>query len=429
VVRRSLIVGLALLWGCPGGSGLLGDPTPGPDDDDSGGDDDSAPDPGPPPLCTIAVECPAPIPDEPKIDCMVAIHDGHGELQYDGPAAIERRGRSSQGFPKPQYSVELRDELGLDASANLLGMGADPDWVFNGAYIDRSFFRNKLAFDLHRDFSESSWAPESAFCELALDGDWRGIYLLVEKIKRDDDRIDIPPDDGSGGTFVLKQDEGSGFYEMEMAHGGWRPLYPRPDRMTSVQSDAILAFLAGWEAAVSGPAPSDPDTGIFAFVDLESAVELVIIEEFFKNNDASWLSLHVHKTPATKLHFVPWDLDLSLGQPYYNDNHPPTGWVAYRPPMIRVMAAQPAFHARLVERWAELREGVLAEEAILARIDDYRTTLGDTVYDNFVVWPIEDIQFGDNQLYPVSSYDEEYELVRAWIRDRLVWVDANIADY
>ena len=80
----------------------------------------------------------------------------------------------------------------------------------------------------------------------------------------------------------------------------------------------------------------------------------------------------------------------------------------------------------MAARWAELRAGVLAEDAILARIDAMQATMGDAIDRNFERWPIEQIGYG-NYFYPVSSYAEEDAHVRAWLGERLRWMDENVA--
>jgi hypothetical protein len=394
-----------------------------------GGADAGSPDayvaPVPPPLCLIDLDCGgATIPDEPKIPCMIRIEDGAGGVEYDGHVGVEKRGRSSQSFPKPQYAIELRDAAGIDSPADILAMGGEADWVLNGAYIDRALIRNKLLFELFQSFGGSErYAADIAYCELTLDGDWMGIYMLTERVKRDDDRIAISADVGSGASFILKQDDVAGLREVGIAHGWWSLVYPRAELATAGQIAGISAWLDGWQAATGG------NGDIFAWLDLDSAVDFVILEELAKNNDAYFLSVHIWKDAGGLIHFTPWDLDLSFGQPLYNQSFDPHGWIMYRPPMINAMAQLPAFQSRLSARWSELRAAQLSDDAITTRLDFHLDTIADRVADNFVRWPIADIQFLDDQLYPVASYSEEITLVRQWISDRLEWMDANVATY
>ncbi len=381
---------------------------------------------GPPAVCDVRIDCGgADIPDEPKIGCQVEIGDGLGNPVHAGRIGIERRGRSSITFPKAQYSVELRSDTDAELPVALFGMGRESDWVLNGMYVDRALFRNKLFFDIFQGLGgPERYAPETHYCELTLDGDYRGIYLLTEKIKRDDDRIALADDGGVGASFILKQDE-AGFREVGVAYGSWQLVYPNDLTATQPQIDGVSAWLDGWQAAVEGTS----DTDVFTLMDLDSAVDFVLLQELVKGNDAYFLSMHVWKDTGGTLHFTPWDIDLSLGQPLYNDSTLTTGWVVHRPQLIQALADDVRFQNRLVERWTELRETALSAEAIEARIQLYLATIGDRIDENFARWPIEEIQFLDDQLPPRASFEEEMASVRAWLEGRLPWVDANIGNY
>ncbi len=398
---------------------------------DGGTDGDGAPgepdaEIGPPPVCAVTIDCGgAEIPDEPKIACAIEIGDGLGSVVHQGRIGIERRGRSSIAFPKAQYSVELRSEADAEQPVNLFGMGSESDWILNGMYIDRALLRNKLFFDLFQSLGgPERYAPETRYCELTLDGDYRGVYLLTEKVKRDDDRIALADDGGVGASFIIKQDE-TGFHEVGVAYGSWQLVYPNDLTATQPQIDGVSAWLDSWQAALEGTS----DTDVFTLMDLDSAVDFVLLQELARGNDAYFLSMHVWKDVGGRLHFTPWDLDLSLGQPLYGDSTLTTGWINYRPALIQALANDARFQARLVERWTELRETAFSAESIEARIQRYQATFGDRVDENFARWPIEEIQFLDNQLPPRASFDEEMEVVRGWIDGRLPWVDEHIGAY
>ncbi len=383
-------------------------------------------DPGPPPVCAVQIDCGgAEIPDEPKIACDIQIGDGLGAVVHQGRIGIERRGRSSLGFPKAQYSIELRSESDAEQPVGLFGMGRESDWILNGMYIDRALLRNPFFFDVFQSMGGTEhYAPETRYCELTLDGDYRGIYLLTEKIKRDDDRVRLADDGGAGASFIIKQDE-TGFRAIGVANGSWQLVYPNDLTATQPQIDGVSAWLDGWQQAVDGTA----DTDLFTLMDLDSAVDFVLLQEFAKGNDAYFLSMVVWKDVGGTLHFTPWDLDLSFGQPLYNNSTLPTGWIEYRPLLIQALADDPRFQARLVARWSELRQGAFSAAAIEARIQRYLATFGERIDENFARWPIEEIQFLGDQLPPRASFDDEMAVVRAFIAGRLEWVDAHIGDY
>ena len=378
----------------------------------------------PPGLCTMDLQCSQAIPDEPKVPCAFQVWDEHGGTHYDGYAGVELRGRSSLGFPKHQYAIELWDDTGADAPTNLLGMGADADWVVNGAYIDRGMIRNKLGYDLFVSWGGTNWAAESASCTLTLNGQAQGIYFLTEKVKRDDDRLDLAEDPTlSGASFVVKLEDSGGIVDnTPVGYGTWRLVYPNPATAAQSEIDGVAGALLGWQGALLGPDPA----AIFDHVDLESAVDFVLLEELVKNNDAYFLSIHLWRDAGGPIRFTPWDLDLSIGQPTYNDNVPPEGWVLSRPTMIARMRDDPAFQARLGERWRELRATSLTDAALLARVDEHRADLGDVLYENYQIWDWSTIYAYWGTLPIVSGPDQEYANIRAWLPARTAWIDANV---
>jgi len=385
---------------------------------------DTAPPTG---LCEVELVCGQVIPSEPKIPCALTVRDDDARLWYQGLAGLETRGRSTADYDKAQYAVELWDEQQQEVESELLGMGADSDWVLNGAIIDRALLRNHLGFALYREFSEDRYAPRSAYCGLTLDGDWRGIYFLTERPKRSEHRIELDREAvDAGQAFIVKLDESGGSVDNSgVGHGTWTLISPRQDAASADAISQVSATLSAWQAAVLSPQVGDPKQGVLAHMDLDAVVDFVLLQELMKNNDAFYLSVYLWRRPEGLLQLSPWDLDLTLGQPTYNDNTNPNSWIAYRPTWIAQLAESPAFRARLAERWVELRGGVLSNTSMIARVEGYRAIMGDAAYDNFEVWPIEEIDFW-GYLPPRSSYDEEYAYVLAWLPQRTAWMDANI---
>ncbi len=327
-------------------------------------------------------------------------------------------------------SSDLRFDASLLASAgrntpDLFGMGGEDDWILSSAYIDRVLWRNKLAYDLFASFGEDRWAAEQVFCELTLDGDYRGVYLLSESVRRDGERLDLAADDGTGASFIVKNDEEGGFRANTVGFGEWQSVYPRQTESNAESIAGVDAALGAWEEALLAR-----DEAQWDHVDLESAVDWVILQELFKNSDAYYLSVHLWRDAGSPIRFTPWDLDLTLGYPYTDCGA--TGFV-WRTELPEGFADSPAFKARLVQRWAELRQDVLTDAAIRARIDAYEATMGDAIARNFEKWPVDEIMFGwgeeDNWLCPAETWDEEHDRVLAWLPERTAWLDAHFGEY
>ncbi|MGC4064221.1 MAG: CotH kinase family protein [Polyangiaceae bacterium] len=256
-------------------------------------------------LCHITIDCPSEISESSETLCRFTLGDSAGTLQYDDHAALSIRGRSSVGFPKKNYKVELRTSADVDNPTNLLGMGQEADWVLDGAWADRSFMRNRLTFGLFRDANATHWAPRGRYCEVTLDAEYAGIYVLLERIKRDDDRLNLPEDDGTGKTFIVKQDD-DGTLSLSIGVGSkWQLVYPNDARATTAQSSAVQTWLNRFGAALKSTNPQD----LLVLVDRAAIVDFILVEEFAKNIDAYNLSLHFVRSNGGPAWLVPWDVD------------------------------------------------------------------------------------------------------------------------
>ena len=138
------------------------------------------------------------IADDPRIVCHMGIIDnGFGNRNYltdaynnyDGRIEIEIRGSTSQQYPKKGYGLETQDSLGNNLQVAILGMPPENDWILYGPYPDKTMIRNAFTFDLARKMGR--YASDYAYCELIINGEYRGVYMMLERIKRDLNRVNI----------------------------------------------------------------------------------------------------------------------------------------------------------------------------------------------------------------------------------------------
>ena len=68
-------------------------------------------------------------------------------------------------------------------------MPKDNDWILNGIAYDSSLIRDYLSYQLSNQIGQ--YASRGKYCELMLNGIYKGIYLFQEKLKIDNNRINI----------------------------------------------------------------------------------------------------------------------------------------------------------------------------------------------------------------------------------------------
>ncbi|MEJ2054313.1 MAG: CotH kinase family protein, partial [Calditrichaceae bacterium] len=248
------------------------------------------------------------IPNSSKIMAdMGIIFNGSGERNYvtdslnnyNGKIGIELRGSSSLMFPKKQFAVETRDSTGENLNVSLLGLPAENDWVLYAPYSDKSLMRNVLLYELSNEIGQ--YASRSRFCELILNGNYRGVYVLLEKIKKDDNRVDIStlnPAEISGedltGGYIIKIDKRDG-EEVDGWYSDFLPVpgqsykifyqyhYPRPDDIVPEQQTYIKNYFDNLENILHGRNYDDPETGYASLIDVSSFVDFFLLNEISKN--------------------------------------------------------------------------------------------------------------------------------------------------
>ena len=383
--------------------------------------------------------------DEPKIAAtMGIINNGPGirnEItdefnDFYGTIGIELRGNSTQNiFPKKPYLIETRDSLGENLNVSLLDMPEENDWILLASYIDRTFIRDPLAHFLSTFTGQ--WSSRSRFCEVVINGEYLGVYILIEKIKRDNDRVDIKKLEADDTTS--EKITGGYIYEVT-GFGGSMGVdkelhYPKIEDITQQQFDYIKKYDADFRSTMMSPYYADSVNGYSRWIKPESFIDEILVQELMRNSDAYGWSAYFHKNRGEKLEAGPvWDFDQSSGNSSYLEGHKTTGWVIGNP----LTNSQPAFWKKLFNedgfnnklriRWNELREDKFSDEKILSFIDSCTNYLNEGQERNFEKWPIlgvytwrETIGYAER-----DTYQKEIDYLKNYMVERASWMDEQL---
>jgi len=413
------------------------------------------------------------IPDEPKIRARMGIIWNPANARnlitdpfnnYDGAIGIEVRGSSSQYFyPKKQYGFETIDDAGENKDVSLLGLPAENDWILHAPYGDKTLIRNALIYQLSNEIGR--YASRCRFCELVLNGEYAGLYILMEKIKRGKNRVaisklepqEISGDDLTGGYIVkidkLEGSEIDGWYSPFLPYPGahqhiyYQYHYPKASAIVTEQRQYIQGVVANFEELMNRPDYADPVTGYRTLIDLPSAVDFFLLNEFPKNVDAYRLSAFLYKDKDSDdptLHFGPiWDFDLSYGNANYYNGWLTDGWqldyfreaAEFRSDGFQVpfwwskIAADPAFLDSAAARWQVLRQNQLSRTHIYAVMDSMTALIQEARVRNFQRWNEVIGYWVWPNYYVGATYLEEVNWMKQWIYHRLNWMDQTLAQY
>lgn len=360
---------------------------------------------------------------------------------------IKVRGQSSALFPKPGYSVEVRDEKGEGMDVSMFGLPPADDWVFHGPYVDKSMLRNALAYWLFRQAGR--YAPRTKHFDLYINGVYRGVYVMVEKIKRGKYRVnvsklketDIAGDSLTGG-YIWAFDKvgtntggaGSDNQGGIQAEGfntsdGLNVIlhYPKKANIQKEQEEYLKKYLNDLEALFKNGKNGD---GFEKYVDLGSAVDYVLHQEITNNGDSYWCSFFLHKPKDKTKNGVftegkvtlgpPWDFNLAMsnggmmgfggsGNSWQIESSSKSGnggmWgmgggSLIAPKWLTGMWKRSDYQSELKKRWAELRSGVWHTKVMDAYLDSMKTYLTKAADRNFKRWPNLGKNSGQNDADP-----------------------------
>ncbi|MFA5330438.1 MAG: CotH kinase family protein [Prolixibacteraceae bacterium] len=396
--------------------------------------------------------------DDPKIIAtMGIIWNGPGQRNsvndpknnFNGKIGIETRGSSSQMFPKKSYGIETRSDDWQDVDVSLLGMPAESDWILYAPYSDKTLIRNVLTFTL--DGSLGHYSPRCRYVELVLNGSYQGVYVLMEKIKRNKNRVDIAKlttTDNSGedvtGGYIIKIDKttgsgGDGWSSDYYNFSGktyYQYDYPKQEVITSAQKTYIQSYVRNMEKSLFQEKFSG--TGSYhEFLNDTSFIDFMIINELSKNVDGYRLSSYLYKGKNEVMNCGPiWDFNLGYGNAdYYNGGYTNgfqyqanlQGWDGQydywqTPFWWRKLMEDTAFVKKLKRRWTALREKELSNERISFVADSLTSLLSESQVRNFQKWPVLG-QYVWPNFYVGYSYSSEVSWMKIWINGRLIFLD------
>ena len=404
------------------------------------------------PIVVIETDGGASIPEEPKILATMKIiwhQDGSRNyltdidnpefLNYDGRIGIERRGYSSQmvSDKKPYGLTTLQNDNTSNNNVSLFGMPAENDWILNPLAYDQTGMRDVLAYELSNQIGQ--YASRSQYCEVVLNGNYRGLYVFMEKIKVDKNRVNIEkmdetcnqPPEVTGG-YIVQANRGDNdpvawtmqTYQMNW----WGPVntefihhYPKHENITSTQNDYIHNVFLDLES-VAHSYNTDITTGIPSVIDIPSFVDFMIMAEFTSNVDVYHLSTFFHKDRCGKLRAGPiWDYNLAFGYDAFGnrsgydvwqfDNQDNTG-----PRFWKDLFDTDEFRCYFAKRWLELtEEGMPLDYNLISnRIDEIDTLIAEAIGRDNQRW---------NQMSQHAQYVND---MKTWLQQRIDWLNDHI---
>lgn len=369
---------------------------------------------------------------------------------YNGKIGIEIRGQSSQMFPMKSYGLELWNNSGNSINKPLFGLQSESDWILYAPYNEKTLQHNFLAYTISREMGH--WAANCRYVELLINGEYRGIYVFMEKIKRKGGRVNISSmssNDNSGdavtGGYIFSIDkDADAWYSTYPAglgtiHFGY--VYPKIANITTQQQDYIHAYTDSFENSLHTSNFQDTVSGWRKFADENSFIDYFLVNEVSHNVDGYRISSFFNKDRYSingKIKAGPvWDYDLAFRNADYCDGSNTASW-AYQfnsvcpsdsyqvPDWWSKFLSDSTFKDHLYCRWKELRNSTFSIPHLNYLIDSIATLTSQARVRHFQKWPVLGQYIWPNPSPIATTYEGEVQTLKGWLAERLDWLDKNI---
>ena len=377
---------------------------------------------------------------------------------------IKGRGNSTWMLEKRPFQLSFEKKINL-----IQGGGTAKKWILLANQVDRSLLRNQLALDWARtSLTGIPFTSDTQPVEFYLNGEYMGVYLLVEQSEVGTGRVEVTKPEANTGNideigFLLERDNlaenngvpqedyyvkddtygelftiKAGVFEVEDANGNLTDTTTSGAHNTNANALAIQQYISKVSAAIK----SGNQAAIEGYVDMPSLVDMFILQEFTKNCDVGGSSFYMSKDVGADAKLVfnpPWDFDKGFG----NDERgkDPTGLYSANSSNDNVnkwfnsLWSQSWFRELVKTRWAELRSDANSNpQNLIAQANEFTNDYKDSLNRNFDKWDILNKTYGWNgggfgQYYGDigpqngNTYDGQVSYLTTWIRNRVFDLD------
>ena len=389
---------------------------------------------------------------ENYVTSSITLTDGDGELELDRVGSgMKGRGNGSWSTPSSRNDPKNGYKLKLDKKKSLFGREANKHWVLLACtnFEDVTMCRNYTAYNMAGEiFDGMEYVTNVVWVDLFVNGEYRGVYDLCEHVRVAAGRVDIESLYGVNDTgYLIEYDaystpgsamwtstdpgtEGIDYFSINDPSsssggggggnpwGGWNPggggssssnklvkynfamHSPSPEdyategKITEERYREQVSFIQEYVKRTYASIITDKNFTTFAsLADVDSFVDMYILQELYKNTDAGYSSFFLYKKPGGKLYAGPaWDFDgtttaarnsgqatgIFVADP--NDRNTNT-----KSELLIDLYANTSFRALVNARWQQISPSIKAYYDAMFN-DEFYETYGDAMAKNFYRW-------------------------------------------
>ncbi len=340
------------------------------------------------------------IPIDDKIDIVLEDHENH---LIEGN--IKRRGGFSIVHPKHSFEIDLNIDFPL------LNLPADDDWILISSYIDKTFLRHVISYDLFSEMGSYNKVSQNKWVELELNQQYHGLYILMEKL----DKSSLEINENDTDAFIFKEP-----HLFRQSYDGVVPQYPNnfhQQTYPKIEEEDKTQVLEDIRSFILNSNQEEFSQGISLIFDLRNIIDWHLLLLLTNNSDGILKNFVLYKTDQNPIRIAPWDYDHSFGRDGDNELNLDVNHLDVTRSILFERLLQLSWYRDwLKNRWEELNHSgnqIFSLHQLQSRIIRKSQQIYKVVEKNFEVWPTDGPFYYDN-----NNFNQEVEIILEFLQLR-----------
>lgn len=322
---------------------------------------------------------------------------------------VKYRGGYSLRYPKKSYLIELSKKVSLG------NLPKEDDWVLNASYIDKTFMRHKLGFDLFMSMSPNNKAPLTDYVEVYENDQYKGLYILMQKMTAK--TLGINKKDSN--AFVFK--EPPIFYVKQIQFQDSINHFQQKFPKYKIKDEKEL--MLDFRKFLLEADEQEFEQNISKWMDFDNILDWYILILFANAGDNINKNLYLYKVDnATPFRIALWDFDHSFGRDGDNEKNLLDRPLGLNSSILFTRLRNHKnlyFNEKIRERWVMLRtKNIFSYSTINRKISQNVSQILPYIKANEKLWPYNSPDYFDK-----NGFFQEIDLLRNFIKTRISDLD------
>ncbi len=324
---------------------------------------------------------------------------------------VKFRGGMSSKYPKHSYSLKLVDD------ESICDLPKSKSWILNASYIDKTFMRHKICYDIFRNMGDYNVAPQCAYSLVSENGNPQGLYVVMQRLNKHLLKVDETDDK----ALIFKEPKvffaDSVMPEKSFPNENFNEqTYPDFEKFGDKS-----AILDEFHNFILHSSDEEFKTNIDDWIDMRNVADWHLLILFTNNSDGVRKNFYLYKiNTETPFRIAIWDCDHSLGRDGDNERNMLERLTEdNRNILFNRLLGYDWYQVMLRKRWMELRDSeIISYKKIAKMIRKNDRIVKQGLPENLALW-----SFDSRFYYDDNDYEQEKSLMLEFVSLSLAKMD------